>query len=290
MKLSCLPVSLYKDLTAGQKTLADWFNFAAQLGLDGADVSIAHIQSRQPEDLAALRQQAEGAGLPIVMLVTYSDFTHPDPGERARQVNELKMNIETAARLGVAYVRVTAGQAHPETRRADGISWAVEGLLACLAEATGAGLTLLYENHTIGYGWSHFDFSQPADIFLEIVARTEGTALRLLFDTANNLALNDDPLAVLAKVQHRVAVIHASDIRRAGHFEPVVLGTGVAPLAPIFQQLQAAGFNGWISVEEASRSGEAGFRQAIPYADQTWQMAGGAPRTPYGDIPVRRTL
>lgn len=278
MRLSCLPVSLYNDITAGQRSLADWFHFAAELRLDGADVSIAHIQSRESQYLESLRRQTESAGVPIVMLVTYSDFTHPDADERARQIDELRANIQVAAHLGATFLRVTAGQRHPETRRAEGIDWAVEGLTACLDEAAAAGVTLTYENHTIGYGWTYFDFSQPADIFLEIVARTEGTGLRLLFDTANNLAMNDDPLAVLKKVQHRVAVIHVSDIRRAGHFEPVVLGTGVAPLAPIFQQLRDAGFDSWISVEEASRTGEAGFRQAIPYVDQAWQKVGGAPR------------
>jgi sugar phosphate isomerase/epimerase len=278
MQLSCLPVSLYNDITAGQRSLADWFHFAAELGLDGADVSIAHIQSREPQYLESLRRQAESAGIPIVMLVTYSDFTHPDAKERARQIDGLKANIQVAAHLGATFLRVTAGQRHPETQRAEGVDWAVKGLTACLDEAAAAGVTLAYENHTIGYGWTYFDFSQPADIFLEIVARTEGTGLRLLFDTANNLALNDDPLAVLKRVQHRVAVIHVSDIRRAGHFEPVVLGTGVAPLEPIFQQLRDAGFDSWISVEEASRTAEAGFRQAIPYVDQIWQQVGGAPR------------
>ena len=39
MKLSCLPVSLYADLTDGRRTLLDWFNLAGALGLDGADIS-----------------------------------------------------------------------------------------------------------------------------------------------------------------------------------------------------------------------------------------------------------
>lgn len=280
MKLSCLPVSLYEDLTAGRRTLADWFQFAAELGLDGADMSVAHLQSQEPDHLADLRRQAETAGAPITMLVTYSDFTHPDADERARQVEEVRDYIDVAARLGAPFLRVTAGQDHPGVERADGIAWAVEGLTACLDEAADAGVTLVYENHTIGYAWTHYDFSLPADIFLEIVERTEGSGLRLLFDTANTLATGDDPLAVLDEVKHRVAVVHVNDLRRPGHFEPVLLGTGVAPIVPIFRMLRQIDFDGWVSVEEASRNGEAGFRQAIPYAEEAWVTAGGPPRQP----------
>jgi sugar phosphate isomerase/epimerase len=154
----------------------------------------------------------------------------------------------------------------------------VAGLTATLDDAAANGVTLCYENHTKGYAWTYNDFSQPSDIFLEIVARTEGTGLRLLFDTANTLATGDDPLRVLAIVKERVTMIHTNDIARVGSFEPVLLGEGVSPIVPIYRMVRENGFDGWISVEEASKRGEEGFRKAIPYADQAWVEAGGAPR------------
>jgi sugar phosphate isomerase/epimerase len=162
--------------------------------------------------------------------------------------------------------------------RSDGIAWAIKGLTACTGEAAQVGLKLVYENHTIGYGWSRVDFSQPADIFNEIVMFTEGSGLEVLYDTANNLARGDNPLAVLKRNIHRIAVLHLSDIRRAGRFEPVVLGSGVAPIVPVLREMIAVGFGDWASVEEASKTGEAGFRQAIAYAEQAWVEAGGAAR------------
>jgi len=279
MKLSSLPVSLYPDLTDKRRTLVDWFNFAGALGLDGADVSVVHLQSHQPDYLRTLRHQAAEAGVQIAMLVTYADFTHPDAAERARQVEEIRAYCDVAAQLGASFMRVTAGQAHPGVERAAGIEWAVAGLTACLEKAAAAGVTLCYENHTKGYAWTYNDFSQPADRFLEIVARTEGTTLKLLYDTANTLAAGDDPLAVLDQVKHRVAMVHVNDIRQAGRFEPVLLGTGVAPVQEIFSRLVQIGFDGWVSVEEASKTGEEGFRRAIPYALQLWEQAGGKPRS-----------
>lgn len=279
MQMSCLPVSLYADISAGRRTLADWFRFAAELGLDGADISVAHLPGRDGASLAPIRRQAEDAGVVIPMMVTYTDFTHPDPAIRAGQTDELRACIEAATHLGVSYLRVTAGQKHPGVQRAEGIAWASAGLTACVADATAAGVTLCYENHTIGYGWTERDFSLPSDIFLEIVQHTEGSSaedsgLQLLFDTANNLVNGEEPLPVLEAVIDRIAVLHAADMARKGVFEPTVVGTGVSPLAAIFRRLRQHGFDGWLSVEEGSKTGEAGFRQGIPLVRGLWEGAG----------------
>ena len=278
MQMSCLPVSLYPELSAGQRTLTDWFRLAADIGLDGADLSVVHLASTDAGYLHGLRGQAADLGLQVAMVVTYADFTHPDAAERARQEQEVRRYIGVAHELGAGFLRVTAGQAHPGLEREAAIGWAVAGLTSCLDEAAQAGVTLCYENHTKGYAWTYYDFSQPADIFLEIMRRTEGTGLRLLFDTANTLATGDDPLAVLDQVKHRVSMIHTNDIARAGHFEPVLLGEGVAPILAQYRMMVEIGYDGWISVEEASKRGDEGFRKAIPYADATWVAAGGAPR------------
>ncbi len=270
MKFSTLPVSFYNDFATGHRSLGQWFQFAGALGLDGADISVAHLVSLQPTYLDQLRQEAAAAGVQIAMVVTYSDFTHPDGQERLRQRAEVRDFIDAAARLGAPFVRVTAGQRHPGVAEADGIGWAVAGLTSCLDHAAQAGVTLCYENHTKGSVWTYNDFTQPARLFLEVMRRTAGSGLRLLYDTANTLGSGDDPLAVLAEVQDRIAVIHVNDIKRASYFEPCLVGTGVAPNRAIFEQLAAANFDGWISVEEASKLGEAGFRQAIPYVKQLW--------------------
>jgi sugar phosphate isomerase/epimerase len=278
MKLSCLPVSLYPDLRAGRLALSEWFRMAADLGLDGADLSVAHVASRAPEVLGQLRQDACDAGIELSMLVTYSDFTHPDPAYRRGQVDEVRHWIDAAARLRVRFLRLTAGQAHAGVSEADGLQWATDGLTACLDVAQAAGVRLLYENHTKGSIWDYNDFTQPADRFLEVVRRTASTELGILFDTANCLALNDDPPAVLDAVIDRVGAVHLSDIRQCGTFEPTTIGTGVAPLRALLRQLVASGYDGWINIEEASRTGVEGFRKAVAFVDAVWVEVGGRGR------------
>lgn len=278
MKLSCLPVSFYADLNAGTRTLGDWFRFAHEIGLEGADLSVMHVKERTPAYLHDLRQQATDAGVQIVMMATYSDFTHPDPAERQRQIADIRSLIEVGSHLGLSFLRVTAGQNHPGVEEKTGLGWARDGLLACLPDAQAAGITLLYENHTRGAAWTMNDFTQPAARFLELMRMTEGSDLRLLFDTANNLALNDDPIAVLQAVKHRVSAVHIADIRQPGSFEPVVIGTGSSPIPQIFKILVNDGYDGWLSIEEASKTGEEGFRQAVKFVDRTWVGAGGKKR------------
>jgi sugar phosphate isomerase/epimerase len=42
----------------------------------------------------------------------------------------------------------------------------------------------------------------------------------------------------------------------------VLLGTGVTPFVPLFERLTAAGWDGWICMEEASFQGRAGVQAA----------------------------
>lgn len=277
MKLSCLPVSLYPDLTAGALTPADWVRCAARVGLDGGDLSVLHL-TRQPAALADLRRIADGEGIRLVILATYADFTHPDPAHRARQRDEIRGWIDAAVALGMGYVRVTAGQSRPGVAVEAGLQWAAEGLAAAAAHGDAANVTILFENHVRGAAWTQNDFTQPAARFLDVVNRTRQTSLKVLFDTANAQALHDDPHMVLRQVIDRLGAVHLSDIKQRGTFEPTMLGTGVTPLDALCREIVASGFDGWVSIEEASRTGPAGIAQAVGYADRLWQRCGGKSR------------
>ena len=278
VRLSCLPVSLYADLSAGRLTLGDWFRRAAALRLDAADVSAIHLPDRRPAALDALRQEADDAGVPIAMLATYSDFTHPDAAERARQIDDVRHWIDAGERLGAGALRVTAGQARPRVGDGEGMAWVVDGLLASVEHAAAAGVRLLFENHVRGAPWELNDFTQSASRFLDVARRTRGTGIGILFDTANNLVLNESPVEVLDAVIDRVTAVHLSDIARTGAFEPTVVGTGVSPIPELLHRLVASGFDGWVSIEEASRTGPGAFDQAVAFADRAWVEAGGRSR------------
>jgi sugar phosphate isomerase/epimerase len=88
------------------------------------------------------------------------------------------------------------------------------------------------------------------------------------FDIANPLVAGEDPLALLEKVRPRVGYVHVNDVRRPGVFEFVTVGTGIAPVREVLRRLREQGYAGWVGIEEASRTGKDGFRQAVQYTRQ----------------------
>jgi sugar phosphate isomerase/epimerase len=273
MRLSCLPVSYFRDIIDERMSIKEWALEGSRAGLDGIDLSILFLKSRSAEYLDKTRQEIEEMGIRVAMVTSYPDFTHPDPTERERELTKLEDDIVTASRLGADLVRVTAGQAHPGVGRRDGINWAVKGLTRAMEFARGYPVKLVYENHAKPGAWQYTDFSHPTDIFLEIVERTANISLGVNWDTANTIAYGDDPIPVLKTVLNRVVSVHAADTSTRGELKPVLLGTGLVPFKEMFQILRDVGFDGWICIEEASFKGSAGVKAAADFVRRVWNEA-----------------
>ena len=273
MKMSCLPVSYFPEIIEGRMTIGSWAKEAAGLGLDAIDLSSIFFQNSTDEDLRKVRREIEKEGIRVLVLNTYPDFTHPDKRIRRKELSKINDNIRTAGLLGAGIVRVTAGQAHPGTEKKEGIRLAAEGLLSLEETAKKNSVTLALENHSKPGVWDYFDFAYPTDIFLEIAGKLQGSAVKVLFDTANTIAYGDDPLTVLEKVYDRVVCIHAADTVRKGSFKPAFIGKGAVPFIEIFRFLKKAGYSGWLSIEEASGKGKRGIEGAVNFIRETWDHA-----------------
>jgi len=274
MRLSCLPVSYFRDIIDGRMSIKDWALEGARTSLDGIDLSVLFLKSRELEYLHKIRQEIEDAGIRVAMVTTYPDFTHPDGVVRERQLTGLQEDIIAASRLGADLLRVTAGQAHPSVGRREGIEWAVNGLVKAMEFARGYPVKLAYENHAKPGAWQYTDFSHPTDVFLEIVERTADVSLGVNWDTANTIAYGDDPIPVLKRVLSRVISVHAADTSTRGELKHVLLGTGLVPFKEMFQILRDAGFDGWICMEEASFKGPAGVKAAADFVGRVWNETG----------------
>lgn len=270
MKLSCLPVSFFDEIISGKMSLGEWARIGREAGLDAVDYSMLFVKAHTPVYLREIRKEIEKEGMQLAMITTYPDFSHPDRLQRERELEYLKADIAVTSELGAKYLRVLAGQAHPQTSRAEGITWAVENLKCACETADKLHIKLVYENHAKPGAWDYIDFSHPTDIFLEIVERTRDADLKINFDTANTIAYGDDPLPVLKKVIDRVETIHAADTSTKGVLTHTLLGTGLAPFKEMFSLLKKAGFDGWICMEEGSRQGVEGVVKAAEFVRTTW--------------------
>lgn len=271
IKISCLPVSLFPAFADGSFSLEDWVREARAIGLDGFDVSLMMVKNHTPAYLARIKE-AIGI-LPAVMATTYPDFTHPDALQRKRERDYCLADAALCSQLGIRYLRVLAGQAHPATPRDKGIVWAVENLRQLAEDARPYGVTLLYENHSKPSAWQYVDFSYPIDIFLEILDGLRHSDIRLNFDIGNISSLGLDPLAVLPRLFDSIETIHVSDMKEVGAFAPVAIGTGAVPIKAVFSYLKNRGFKGWLCLEEASNQGLAGIRRAAEFVRSAWDGA-----------------
>jgi sugar phosphate isomerase/epimerase len=270
MQLSVLPVSFFADIISGEMSLAQWAQMGRELGLEGIDVSILFFPEASRTVLHQARHQVEDAGMRINMISTYPDFTHPDPLERERELERAQETVAVASGLGCNYVRLVAGQAHPETTREEGIAWAIAGMSALVEKTRGADVALVYENHGKPGAWTYTDFSQPPDIFMEIARAVTPLGVGINFDTANATAFAPDPVALLDAVIDDVVTIHAADTVMRGELQHCILGEGLVPFLPLFARLYESGWDGWMSIEENARCGRDGVERSVRYVRQVW--------------------
>lgn len=273
MKISCLPVSLFPQIIDGSMSIGDWARMGAELGLDAIDLSVMFLRNHTPVYLNRIRKEIEASGLPIAMITAYPDFTHPCAIQRERELAYFRHDIALCSDLGATYLRILAGQAHPDTPVEEGIQWVIESFKQVAPVADKLNVTLLFENHSKPGAWDYVDFSHPTELFLRIVEGTEDTGIGINFDTGNTLVYGDDPMPVLQKVMSRVETIHAADTATRGKLEPVLLGEGIVPFAEIFSFLRQEKFDGWICMEEASGAGKEGIRKAADFVRKTWAEA-----------------
>ncbi len=274
MKCSCLPVSLARELNSGDMTIREWAEYGKSLGLDAVDLMMVNIKAHTPKYLHTLRADLEAAEIGIAMITTYPDFTHPDALQREREVEYLRNDIAVASQLGARFLRVTAGQAHPETGVEEGIQWAIEGLKKVEALGDKYGVKLVYEDHSKPGGWEYMDFSNPPEIFLKIAEGIRETSVGINFDTANILVAGEDrTVEVLEQVVDQVETIHVADISTRGEMSPVLIGTGIVPIKEVFTCLKRHGWDEWLCIEEWSNQGLDGIKTAVETCRTIWAEA-----------------
>ena len=268
MRMSCIPVSFFGPISQGQMTLAEWMDFAVELGLDGIECGPLLIKPLGPATPTEFRRLADARGLAVSNYTGYSDFAHPDPEVRKRELEALLKNIEAALDLGAPSVRALTGQQWPGVRIEDGIQWVVEGIRQAAWKADRKGLRLNVENHTKAAIWTHFDFAMQGEVFLRIMEGLRDVPVGVQFDIANPIVADEDTLTLFEKVRSRIGYVHVNDVRRPGVFEFVPVGTGLAPVREVLSRLREQGYAGWVGIEEASRTGKRGFEQAVRFTRQ----------------------
>jgi sugar phosphate isomerase/epimerase len=272
LKLSAFP-KCYLDRIAGDRSMSvfDWIDMARQLDADGLEMYDGFFTSLDPGYLDSVAEGIHAAGFAMPMLCCSPDFTHPDPDARKRAVEREIEMVRVCRRLGGprTVCRVLSGQRHPGVSREQGIAWAAGCVTEVLAVARECDVILGLENHYKDGFWQYPEFAQKKDVFLDLVnAVPDSTHFGVQYDPSNALVAGDDPIELLKAVADRVVSMHASDrylepgasldeLRQAdgtlGYSPKLkhgVTGQGLNDYDTIFRTLAAAGYRGWVSIED----------------------------------------
>ena len=260
-KISCLPVSLYPEFFSGDRTIPQWSAQGAALGLGAVDINALFLREKSLDEIRQIRQELT---VPVLMVSAYSDFTLPDPQERAKALETAKEDIRRAAAVGAKYIRLTAGQHYPDQDEAEAIRYIYEGFEACIPVAQEAGVGILLENHSKPGAWTYNDFDYHYERMLKLWDVMKELPIGANYDTANAFALNHWK-ELLDAFGDRIETIHVNDLASIQPLQFACIGEGITPLEEQMAALIAAGFRGPVCIEEAGMDGKAGIRRSVNY-------------------------
>jgi sugar phosphate isomerase/epimerase len=265
-RISVFPKCWFDEFVRGERDYVQWIRDAARLGGDGIEHYDGFMHGEA--EIAAAIRACEETGQAASMLCFSPDFTHPDPAERARQVERQRAAIDLTVRFGARHCRTLSGQRRPGVSREDGIAWSVDAIRRSLEYAEKHGVVLCMENHYKDSTWRYPEFAQAEDVYLEIIERIDSRHFGVQYDPSNAIVGGYDPIAFLDKVLPRLVTMHASDRSLAkdatlddlkeadgslGYSTKLrhgETGKGLIDYDAIFTRLASVRFAGWISVED----------------------------------------
>jgi len=272
MRISVFPKGDLDALSNDRSmTIFEWITKAAPLPADGLELYSGMFWQGDDDYLDAIGEALAAEGFEMPMLCTSPDFTHPDAAVRAAEFDRQVEMMRFTRHLGGpgSSTRVLSGQKHPGVSREQGVAYVVDAYNALLPIARELDITLGMENHYKDGSWAYVEFAQKGDVFREIVdAIDDRVHFGVQFDPSNAVTAGMDSADFLDEVIDRVVTMQASDrflapgaslddLRQADGtigYSPAlqhgVIGKGLNDYPRIFRTLAAAGYDGWISIED----------------------------------------
>lgn len=222
----------------------DFLDIAQGHGVEGVSLEAVYI----PEDDATLGRLADRVA-ELGMEPVWA-WGHPDglrSGTDADAAADLLRHIGIAKRVGATVMRICAG-----SRRTRPGDWAqhkaklVPMLQPLAEEAARQGVVLAVENH----------IDLLADEMVEIMQAVDSPGLGVCLDTANNLRMFEEPVAVAAKLAPYTRATHVKNIttqrgdpRSFAFWPSVPLDAGLVDIVAVLGHLRDANYTGLLALE-----------------------------------------
>ncbi|MCX8183505.1 MAG: sugar phosphate isomerase/epimerase [Crenarchaeota archaeon] len=177
IKIGCAAYSYRDYLKDGRMSYEDFIEEVYKIGLDGVEMTLYWLPSREPSYFRNLKRIALSRGLPISCAGISTNFCNPDPREREKMIKTVEEGLGIARELGAPALRVFGGHVPEGYSEEQAIRWTVEALSRCITYAEENGIVIALENHG--------GVTARADNVVRIVESVGSPWLRVNLDLGN---------------------------------------------------------------------------------------------------------
>jgi len=232
--VGCCAYSYSKHFEAGKLTMEGFFRLAADLGVQGVDVTTYWLKSTEPSYLNSLRHLAFKNGLGFSGAAIRTEMCQPDPVKRTEQVSNIQHWTDVADRLGAPHLRVFTGRIPLGATLEQGVQWVVEVMRPACEYASQRGITIGIEDHG--------GLTARASTMVKILRQVDSPYAGCNLDITNFEAPTDEEMyADIA-----ACIPYASHVHVRDHF-----GSTGQPLdlERVWQMFAKGEYRGYMSVE-----------------------------------------
>jgi L-ribulose-5-phosphate 3-epimerase len=169
--------SFRKDLAAKSMTYEDVIRLAADLDVDGLDMTVYWLPDTSDATLLPLRRVAYTNAVEIYSISVRTDLCKPAGPARDKEISELRKWIDAAQRLGAGHIRVFGGTVPKGSTPEQASTWVTEILKTGAEYAGSKGIILGLENHG--------GITEKAETILKIVKAVDSPWVGVNLDTGN---------------------------------------------------------------------------------------------------------
>ena len=246
IKIGCAAYSYRDYLKDGRMSYEDFIEEAHNIGLDGVEMTLYWLPSREPQYFRNLKRIALSRGLPISCAGISTNFCNPDPMERERMIKAVEEGVGIARELSAPALRVFGGYVPEGYSEEQAILWTIGALRRCVKYAEENGVVIALENHG--------GITARADSVIRIIEGVDSPWLRVNLDLGN---YRESTYEDIAKTVPYAVHIHGK----------VSISENIrVDYEKVKRILEDEGYNGFISIEyEEKEDPKKGVREFARY-------------------------
>ncbi len=158
-------------------TYEDFIKEMYQIGLDGVELTLYWLPSKDKSYFRELKRVALFHGMPISGAGISTNFCNPSAEERNKEIEKVKEGLEIAHELGAPCLRVFGGRVPQGYTEEEAMKWVIESLQSCVKYAEENGVVIALENHG--------NMPSKADSVVKIMESVDSPWVRVNLDLGN---------------------------------------------------------------------------------------------------------